>query len=355
MTDADFCAQRAIAQQYNVPLTRFTPPNPYENGQYTKTQLDMRRKAEILKYAANKSSTQTNNLTKKQSYALLSRGSLSKSSQSTLLSAANSCAADRSIPRPSSASNVPGPVVYLYEDPAVPLYHYSDFNTRTYPDYNPGNGEAPWKVITYTDVSLNPQSTGNLFYLILSNYIDQPIHVYDVNIPVGVSISGVRKTGVAPDNIKVDIKSMTMTVYYNTSVASTLRNPTNTGANSTGLNLVFDVSNTSPGAFTATQYLGNLGFQEIQLFTSPTYVYSFLAAFSISVSSPSMSASSSNQTIQEIIQDYFGSGGLSIQVIANMSPGTNSSTNCNILNISGDAPNAFDTVNTGASLSEHVG
>ena len=309
----------------------------------------MRRKAEILKYAANKSSTQTNNLTKKQSYALLSRGSLSKSSQSTLLSAANSCAADRSIPRPSSASNVPGPVVYLYEDPAVPLYHYSDFNTRTYPDYNPGNGEAPWKVITYTDVSLNPQSTGNLFYLILSNYIDQPSHVYDVNIPVGISISGTRRSGSASNNIKVDIQSMTMTVYYNTSVVTTLRNPP-TGTNSTDLNLVFDVSNASPGTFTATQYLGNLGFQGIRLFTSPTYVYSFLASFSISVTT-----SSSTQTTPDLIQDYFGSGGLSIQVIANMSPGTNSSTNCNILNISGFAPNVFDTVNTGASLSEHVG
>ena len=307
----------------------------------------MRRKAEILKYSANKSSSQTNNLTKKLSYALLSRGSLSKSSQAALLSGANSCAADKYIPRPTSASNVPGPVVYLYEDPTVPLYKYSDFNTRTYPEYIPGDGEAPWKVVTYTDVSLNHQTAGNLFYLIINNYVDNPIHVYDVNIPVGISISGTRQSGSASNSIRVDIQYMTTTIYYNASIVTTLRNPVS--GNSTGLNLEFDVSNNSPGPFSVTQYLGNVGFQGIQLFTSPTYVYSFLASFFIFVST-----TSSNQTTPEIIQTYFGANGLSIRIIANMSAITNSSTNCRVTRISDVAANEFDTVNTGATIVEHV-
>ena len=77
-TDSSFCVQRSLAQLNNVPLTRFTPINPYRTTPYTKMQLDMRRKAEILKYSANKSASQTNNLTKKEQFALLVKGGLSR-------------------------------------------------------------------------------------------------------------------------------------------------------------------------------------------------------------------------------------------------------------------------------------
>jgi len=344
MTDAEFCKQRSIAQQYNVPLARFTPISPY--GTYTKTQLDMRRKAEILKYSANKSSTQTNNLTKKQSYALLARGSLQTPSQASIQSGSVNCTADRTRPTPTSSSGVPGPIMYLYEDDSVPLYNYSGFNTRTYPEAVPTDN-VMWKIVGLSDVALTNKTQGNLFYLIISNYVELPKYVFDISVPVGISISGTRNPGVFAANITASIQSMTTTIYYNNSIVTTIQNPEI--GNDTGLNIVFDVSNSSPGQFNVTQYLGTLSSSEIQLFTSPIYVYSFLASFSFGLYSDSMAY----PNINDLVQEYFGSSGLSVKIIANMSPNTNSSTNCHVSVISGEPASQFDMVNVGGSLAEH--
>jgi hypothetical protein len=42
------CDQRKKQMLFNIPQFRYTPVSPY-NGSFTKFQLDMRRKAEILK------------------------------------------------------------------------------------------------------------------------------------------------------------------------------------------------------------------------------------------------------------------------------------------------------------------
>lgn len=344
MSDAEFCKQRTIALQYNVPLPRFTPINPYVT--YTKFQLDMRRKAEILKYSANKSSTQTNNLTKKQSYALLARGSLPTPTQATLQSGSVNCDIDQTIPTPSSSCNVPGPIVYLYEDPTVPLYNYSDFNTRTYPEAVPTDNVI-WKIVGFSDVVLQSRTQGNLFYLIISNYIELPKHTFDMSVPVGITISGTRKSGILPANITASVKSMTLTIYYNSSIVSTIQTP-NVG-NNTGLNIVFDVSNSTPGAFKVTQYLGTININEIELFTSPTYVYSFLASFTLTLYSDSTTL----PNINDLVDAYFEPPGLNVKIVANMSPNTNSLTNCRVTAISGEPANEFNTINMGGSLVEH--
>jgi hypothetical protein len=55
--------QRTSFLQLTMPPIRFNGvANPYLNSNYTPSQLDMRRKAEILQY--NKNSTQTNKPTK---------------------------------------------------------------------------------------------------------------------------------------------------------------------------------------------------------------------------------------------------------------------------------------------------
>ena len=61
--------------QSQVPLPgRFNLYNPYISSTYTKSDFDMRRKSEILKYKSNDSTTQTNNLTKKQIWSMISKG-----------------------------------------------------------------------------------------------------------------------------------------------------------------------------------------------------------------------------------------------------------------------------------------
>ena len=69
----DFCQQRSKLQLFNQPIIRLElQKSPYDK--YTKAQLDMRRKAEILKYAPIQQTNQTNNVTKKQKWAQLVNG-----------------------------------------------------------------------------------------------------------------------------------------------------------------------------------------------------------------------------------------------------------------------------------------
>ena len=126
-----------------------TPPNPpnvwtrvtsdcydYENGNYTSFDINMRRKAEILKYKGNQ-----NKLSKKQQYSKIINGHGSSrkkvwANQTDLVTNPNvnnvgtrngntivlsDCS--NNIPTPSSHSDVPGDIL-LYYDKSVPLIGY---------------------------------------------------------------------------------------------------------------------------------------------------------------------------------------------------------------------------------------
>lgn len=67
---------------FNVAPPRAETISPYStNPNLTKAQFDMRRKAEILKHSNNRQNTKTNNLTKKQHWAMLARGNGTRISQ----------------------------------------------------------------------------------------------------------------------------------------------------------------------------------------------------------------------------------------------------------------------------------
>jgi hypothetical protein len=88
--------------------------SPYQNG-VTQQQLNMRRKAEILKYNSTKSSTQTNGITKNQLFSKI------------VTTNYRPCSVDaNNKPMPTNASNIPGPVMYLFENPNVKLYNYKN-------------------------------------------------------------------------------------------------------------------------------------------------------------------------------------------------------------------------------------
>ena len=113
---------------FNVPGTRYTPINPYSLG-YTKAQLDMRRKAEILQYN-NVSNKKT---TKKEAFAAVVRGASQRKNYSSYylrglqegtLTPEQMCPNDISIPTLTTASDVPGPPMLLNYDSTIPLYKY---------------------------------------------------------------------------------------------------------------------------------------------------------------------------------------------------------------------------------------
>jgi hypothetical protein len=135
MSITDICQERLQAQLTNKPPPRNElQPSPYELG-FTKFQLDMRRKAEILEYSAVKQNTKTNNPTRSQKWSNFVNNR-SRVSQSLINDIANNtqpvqqaCPDDRLIPKPTYASNVPGPIIDLVYDPNVPLYNYQN-NTQ---------------------------------------------------------------------------------------------------------------------------------------------------------------------------------------------------------------------------------
>jgi len=108
----------------------------------TSPDIEMRRKAEILKYKKN-----SNNLTKSQYYSLLSKGkgsyakrafsthnhSYTNSSVNNLQQRNNTLICDSSINiicTPSSSSNVPGPVVTLCYNPNIGVIGYKEPNKK---------------------------------------------------------------------------------------------------------------------------------------------------------------------------------------------------------------------------------
>ena len=115
---------------FQKPQSRFTLLSPYFSDSSTNTpfdkqqfDLDMRRKAEILKY--DKQSSQTNNLTNSQKWSKMATAKrvIRRTPDTT------SCV---NLLIPTSSSGVPGPIVYLYEDPSTNLYNYKK-NYAAYP------------------------------------------------------------------------------------------------------------------------------------------------------------------------------------------------------------------------------
>ena len=156
------CDRRRTQQLNNIPPSRLEVVSPYITTQYSKFDLDMRRKAQILKY--NQLNTQTNNLTKNQKWSQLVKGHSAKISPvnpnvflgTGLFPTQNpnvildieqnkivACLPDgRPIRTNPSASNVPPDprVPFLYDDEKVPLYNYvNPISTRAYGIQNPPN------------------------------------------------------------------------------------------------------------------------------------------------------------------------------------------------------------------------
>lgn len=333
MTDSSFCQQRKLMQMFNVPLTRFTPVNPYTTGNFTKMQLDMRRKAEVLKYSANKSSSQTNNLTKKQQFALLIKGGIASPSQAVMSSDSVTCDTDEMMLTPTTSCDVPGPVMYLYNDKTVPLYNYSDFNTRTYPDFIPNNLEQ-WQFVEKSDILVYDNGTSILYYLIINNSISKSLYTYNIVTPVGLTMAGLIPPGYVPPsgfngNVSLQINSASLLVYYNNELVKTVVIDL---VNLSGFAVVVNIPivNTSsvPLPFSIKQFIGNLAFNNVQLYTTASYVYTFVLSVDTNIS----------QSDTGVI-DY-------IAVIANMSTSNvSSATGCSIVSL------GRNSINMGTSIS----
>lgn len=280
--------QRRQINAFAVAPPRLTLSTPYPT--YTKMQLDMRRKVEILKYQGQNS--QSNNRSNAQKWSQLASGRSSSLSQyaienngsSTDLNNSN-CPANHLIPTLTSACDVPGPPIYLTNDPSVPLYKY--IVDRTYsilpneivPDFNTYTINELFQVQSAAlniSTDYNKTSEIQLGSLIVNNPSLSPV-TYSINTPLAIWCVGVNvgknynqdtkkydpRPTIAP--IVISIASIYLHVYYNNvEVYDPINIPFSLSP------LIVDVSNTEPQVFYAIQYVGiaNLQLTLLSTFSS---------------------------------------------------------------------------------------
>ena len=337
-------AQRAAFLSLSMPPIRFNGlTNPYINTAgnqiYTPSQLDMRRKAEILQY--NKSASQTNKLTKSQKFAqaigrtvnsntsligtivgtnltvstvtqgkilvgqsilgfgvaagtiILSQSAgasgsvgtyvinISQTVSTATVMRANTiisvttCVNDLYVPSLSSSCDVPGPVITLQYDPTVPLYNYAE-NVESLGLIN-SEIVGQWTDSTSDDIVAYDSTETTLVDLAISNITSQTT-TFSIYSPIGIYVDG-TSTSSASGNISIN--SVTVAVYYNDKnylLETSVAQPTITSM----ANLktaTFTRAAASP--FSGIIYVGNLSITNLLLPTMYGYVYKIKVKFNM--------------------------------------------------------------------------
>ena len=248
----NLCSQRRLKMLFNIPPTRFTPESPYKYNssgqlQFTKHQLDMRRKVEILKH--NKSSTQGNKQTKKEQWSHINSrkysirktiGNASLLPGSTVVSSVD-CA---TVPTSSKKTDVPGPDITLQLDKSVPLYNYGA-PVRTYGFLNEENTND-FEVISNGDIKTFYDGVyGFLACIKIMDSIDETSKMLRIEIPFTLGYS--KNAGVSDTvDIAGSISFVPPTVSQNTTKIYYNGSETNSGIHS------YTLSGESTFAFTSS-------------------------------------------------------------------------------------------------------
>jgi hypothetical protein len=308
----------SIYQQKQVQSTNPNPPmrlnmiSPYKYSPgstspiFSQFQLNMRRKVEILKYA--NSNSQQNQITKSQLYASLSNrgGSLS---QYAIRHYPNSvCDVNKNIATPNSACDVPGPLMYLQNDPTVPLYNYNDTAFDRVMSILPPTDSYAFKAFSkninndvnllkfmfvsdnnssltsYTQKILYTSCVVDIGFLQIGDLINSGNYTFSLSCPIGFTMVGyvdqshpdyyVDGSGNPgdPPQITIDLDNIDILVYYNQSIVKTIP----VTSSQTQLDSVtFNIKDLSlvPGGFYVSQYIGTINLTNIELIAQPGFIY----------------------------------------------------------------------------------
>ena len=237
--------------------------SPYPGN--TKEQLDMRRKAEILQY---KSATYV--LSKKQTWANMVKFGNNM----------QPCTETQIIQVPTSSSDVPGPVILLYNDQSIPLYNYSPGINQLikYPLVEFPQLLEPWNAFPIGDVIIKDGNSNAIANLIIVSPNSNK-YKFAMNFPVAITISGIANltssSSTKTTHLNLNIAKIECDIYYGTVIITTKTLDTNPLGY-----LTVDVEN-SVGKFYASAYVGNLTIDNINLLTITQYVYTFKFRFYI--------------------------------------------------------------------------
>jgi len=298
------CDQRRKQMLNNIPPARITLVSPYESSEnkkpeFSKFDLDMRRKAEVLKY--QKGSTKGNTMTKKQQWSQIANGNYQTLSSSvinriTKLETEAVKIIDCSgglILTPLSASNVPPDpnVPFLYNNEKVPLYNYlNPMSTRAYGfDNATTNMDAVFQTIIYNNVECNSEIPNKIASILFLDNANQNAYTLSINnIPLAINIQGDLSGDIINDNILncATINSIQLNVYYNDnlvpdrSLYQYYYSP-NTLLQNYNLNIVTDITKNG-NTFNGVQYIGTISISNILLYATHGFVYDFKLNVNIS-------------------------------------------------------------------------
>jgi hypothetical protein len=288
--------QKKRFQLFNIPPVRYNnlASNPYDSinpstgVRFTQFDLDMRRKAEILQYSSNRMTTQTNSLTKAQKFVQAVTGSYKSRTYSqtylnenTVNGVLISCPM---VKKSSTASNVPGPPILLYEDPNVPLYNLTqDTNNSAFGFLNQPPGTTIWNNTFNTNV---PIKNNTVYSTITTVYIlnpDSPSYLFNISTPVSLVVSGSLISNQSynddPEGLRITLNRARVNVLYsNTNVPL----QSFTCEFSQTPNVTISNINLSPNSntYTATCYLGLLNISNLELPVEKGFIYDIQIAIS---------------------------------------------------------------------------
>jgi len=261
------CEQRKQFQLYNKPPVRFETISPYPA--FTQEQLNMRRKTEILKY--NKNSSQGPRMTQRQRLAATFRGGYN--------AARVVCPNDYKIPVLTTSAGVPGPPIYLVEDPDVPLYNYVK-ETNAYAE-NIYEDDEQW-IFTPTANQLCPNNNNNIYTeiakLIIRSPIQQAYTRFNYQTPILFRLRGTAptaKSAGATITASIPLTRLSFQATYNQTALGNDPQLTSLFLQNSSISAQLAPPSGSSTTFNyfCEAYVGLLEISGIILTTSPGFVY----------------------------------------------------------------------------------
>lgn len=197
-------SMRRILLTNSVPPPRLEIVSPYTDTTasevppsqplYSKKQLDMRRKYEILQYKDN--GVVNGKQTKKVLYTNLMNNNRNRytisvpENNGVTVYSTNACPDDEKIGVPTTSSGVPGPTEMIYYEPDVPLYMfgYQKNDYAILPKVIDKNNIA--QIISNTNIPINIDELTNIFTMIFNEHTPQGDQSINITIPMLINLTG---------------------------------------------------------------------------------------------------------------------------------------------------------------------
>jgi len=267
--------------------SRFTVVSPYTydaSGRliYTPKELDMRRKAEILKHQNT-----SNNYSGKRKWAYLA-------------SATNTTRACPTIYKltPNTSSDVPGKPMMLSNNPNVPLYNYNSLDTSSYAEIPYDNYKRLYDIFPIANINAANGASAIITDIVILNPNNNSF-AFGFTIPVSITYSATYRevSSFAINYAQLFIQSARLDVFYSDSLVAevdALYNEQPLISKDliiSAVNLTLDVQKSSIGPINLQQYLGTIYIPAVNLQTVTQYVYRCKITINIGYSEYSLDVS----------------------------------------------------------------